>query len=110
MSYSLHVARAAHFDLESATSYIDFVLMNPEAGDALLEEFYAKTGELLTFPEMYPLAKDPLLRSWGVRSLPVKNYLAFYTVSEERQTVYIVRFLFARRDWVSILREGMSLN
>lgn len=35
--------------------------------------------------------------------MQVGNYLAFYIVSEDKKQVSIVRFLYAKSDWNSIL-------
>ena len=50
-----------------------------------------------------------MLKAWGIRFIQVKNYLAFYVIAEEESRVYIVRFLYGKRDWVGILRQGFSL-
>ena len=47
---------------------------------------------------------------WGIRFTLVKNYIAFYVVSEENHTIYIVRFLYGKRDWINILKQGFSLK
>ena len=51
----------------------------------------------------------PVLASWGIRFVIINNYLAFYTIDEEKQTVIIVRFLYQKSNWTSILRQGFSL-
>lgn len=110
MSYGIHITRAAERDLNSAIDYIEFVLLNPQAADALLDEAEMKIGELSIFPERFSLVDDPVLKAWGIRFMLVKNYIAFYVVSEENRTVYIVRFLYGKRDWVTILKQGFSLE
>lgn len=54
----------------------------------------------------HPPADDKILASWGVRFVTVGNYLAFYTISEEEKQVNIVRFLYAKSDWHSVLKLG----
>ena len=110
MSYGIHITRAAERDLNSAVDYIEFVLLNPQAADALLDEAEIKIGELSIFPERFSLVDDPVLKAWGIRFTLVKNYIAFYVVSEENRTIYIVRFLYGKRDWVTILKQGFSLE
>ena len=110
MSYGIHITRTAERDLNSAVDYIEFVLLNPQAADALLDEAEMKIGELSTFPERFSLVDDPVLKAWGIRFTLVKNYIAFYVVSEENRTIYIVRFLYGKRDWVTILKQGFSLE
>ncbi|MCI6163898.1 MAG: type II toxin-antitoxin system RelE/ParE family toxin [Lachnospira sp.] len=39
----------------------------------------------------------------------INNYLIFYTVDEGKQTVIIVRFLYQKSNWTSILRQGLPL-
>ena len=107
MSYDIHITRAAERDLNSAADYIEFVLLNPRAADDLLEK---KIGELSTFPEKFALVDDPVLKAWGIRFTLVKNYIAFYVISEDNHTIYIVRFLYGKRDWITILKQGFSLK
>jgi plasmid stabilization system protein ParE len=110
MSYGIHITRAAERDLNSAVDYIEFVLFNPQAADALLDEAEMKIGELSIFPERFSLVDDPVLKAWGIRFTLMKNYIAFYVVSEENRTVYVVRFLYGKRDWITILKQGFSLR
>ena len=110
MNYDIRITRAAEKDLNSAVDYIEFVLLNPQAADALLDEAESKIGELSVFPEKFGLVDDPVLKDWGIRFTLVKNYIAFYVVSEENRTVYIVRFLYGKRNWISILKQGFSFE
>ncbi|MFR5502265.1 MAG: type II toxin-antitoxin system RelE/ParE family toxin, partial [Lachnospira pectinoschiza] len=43
------------------------------------------------------------------RFVIINNYLAFYTIDEEKQTVIIVRFLYQKSNWTSILRQIFPL-
>ena len=109
MKYQLHSTQSAERDLIQAADYIEFVLKNPQAADDLLAEADKKIHALLLFPKEHPLTEDKLLASWGVRFMTVKNYLAFYVVSEEKSQVTVIRFLYAKSDWHSILKYGFSL-
>ena len=110
MNYDIRITRAAEKDLNSAADYIEFVLFNPQAADDLLNEAESRIGELSSFPEKFALADDPLLKSWGIRFMLVKNYIAFYVISEENHTIYILRFLYQKRNWITILKQGFSLE
>ena len=107
MNYHLYITDTAEKDISRAVDYIDFVLKNPKAADALLEETDQKINALLPFPLEHPVVEDKLLAAWGVRFLQIKNYFAFYVVEESQVTV--IRFLYAKSDWGSILRAGASL-
>ena len=90
-------------DLLEAVDYIERDLMNPQAADALLGEIDARLGALAEFAERHPMIDDPVLRAWELRPTRIGNYLAFYRIDGAR--VNVVRILYARRDWLSILRE-----
>jgi plasmid stabilization system protein ParE len=110
MNYSIHITRAAERDLSGAADYIEYVLLNPVAADSLLDEAEAKIGELSVLPEKFSLVEDPVLKAWGIRYTLIKNYLAFYIISEVNRSVYIVRFLYNKREWIGILRQGFVLE
>ena len=110
MIYAFHITQSAERDLNSAADYIEHVLLNPQAADDLLNEAELKLSALTSFPEKYSLVDDPVLKAWGIRFAPIKNYLAFYVVSDRDQTVYFIRFLYSKRDWVSILKKGFSFD
>lgn len=109
MNYQLHITRTAERDFNQAADYIEFVLKNPQAADNLLAEADKKIRALLLFPKEHPLAEDKLLAFWGIRFMTVKNYLVFYVVSEEKRQVTVIRFLYAKSNWYSILKFGFSL-
>ncbi|WP_352398158.1 type II toxin-antitoxin system RelE/ParE family toxin [[Clostridium] aminophilum] len=109
MIYAIHITRAAERDLNTAADYIEFVLLNPQAADDLLNEAEKKIRELSDFPEKSSLVDDPVLKAWGIRFTIIKNYIAFYVVSEETHTIFIVRFLYKKRDWLTILKQDISL-
>ena len=110
MSYSIHITQIAEQDLNNAIDYIDLTLLNPQAADALIDEVEIKIGGLSDFPEKFALVDDPILKSWGIRFIVIKKYLAFYIISKSNNTVYIVRFLYGKRNWINILKHGFSLE
>ena len=107
MNYHLHITSVAQRDISQAADYIEFVLKNPKAIDDLLEETDQKINALLPFPQEHPIVEDKLLAAWGIRFTQIKNYLAFYVVEENQVTV--IRFLYAKSDWISILKVGFPL-
>ena len=109
MNYTLHITLAAERDLSHAADYIEFSLKNPHAADHLLDKAEEQISSLSQFPQKHPLVEDKVLASWGVRFIQIRNYLAFYIISEEARQVTIIRFLYAKSDWLSILNLGFSL-
>ena len=109
MSYIIHITATAERDILRAADYIEFNLKNPTAADHLLDAAAEQINSLSDMPEKYRLVDDPVLASWKIRFIIVNNYLAFYTIDKEKQTVIVVRFLYQKSNWNSFLRQGFSL-
>ncbi len=110
MNYHIHITLTAEKDMVHAADYIEFSLKNPQAADHLLDEAERQINTLSHFPMKHPLVDDKILSACGVRFVTLGNYLAFYTVSEEEKQVNIIRFLYAKSDWHSILKLGFPLR
>ena len=110
MIYKVRLTNAAKRDLINATEYIECVLLNPQAADDLVNETETKLSELAYFPEKYAIVDDDVLKVWGIRYVSVGNYLIIYFLSEQENTVQIIRFLYKKRNWISIIKEGFSLE
>ena len=82
---------------------------NPDVADKPLDNATEQINSLSDLPQKFHLVNDPVLASWGIRSVIINNYLAFYTIDEEKQMVIIVRFLYQKSNWSSILQQGFSL-
>ena len=103
MNYKIHITAKAERDLNEAADHIEFNLLNPQAADELLDKAEKEIGKLAFMPEKFKTVDDPVLASWGIRLIVINNYLAFYTIDNETKTVHIIRFLYGKRDWISIL-------
>jgi len=105
MKYQIRITKNSEQDIYDTIRYIDYILKNPDAADNLLKQIEKISHLLEEFPKKFPLVDDPFLKPLGIRSVSVKNYLLFYIISEKEQTVYLVRFLFSKSDWKSILKN-----
>ena len=111
MNYQIHITGKAERDLAEAADYIEFTLLNPQAADDLLDKAEEEINKLTFMPEKFKTVDDPVLAAWGIRLIVINNYLAFYLIDEKTRTVHIVRFLYGKRNWISILRnEPVSLD
>ena len=105
MNYDIHITRKAELDLNEAADYIEFTLLNPKAADDLLDKVDEEISKLSYMPEKHKVVEDPILSAWGIRFIVIANYIALYVIDSEAGIVHIVRFLYSRRNWVSILRH-----
>ena len=109
MSYQVRITSTAEHDIMRAADYIEFTLKNPDAADKLLDVAITQISSLADLPQKFRLVDDPVLASWNIRFVIINQYLAFYTIDEEKQTVIVVRFLYQKSNWTSILRQGFPL-
>ena len=105
--YKIIVTAPAQNDLQNAVSYISNELKDKQAAFNLID--VEETVKSLTdMPERYSVVDDEILSREGFRFIQIKNYLLFYVVRKETQTVVIQRFLYARRDWMNILKLDIA--
>lgn len=109
MSYNIHITATAEHDILRAADYIEFTLKKPTAAEHLLDAVTEQINSLGDMPEKLRLVDDPVLANWEIRFVIINNYLAFYTIDKEKQMVIVVRFLYQKSNWNSILRQGFSL-
>lgn len=106
--YKLVFTKAALQNIRFAALYISDTLMKQDAANRLLDAVDEKVGALAETPYINQLVRDSMLASNRIRFQLVNKYLAFYTVHEDTKTVSVIRFQHSRRDWVSLLKNGMS--
>lgn len=103
MIYTVELTSSAEADLHETVDYISRVLDNSSAAETFLNQLDHRITELSTYPEAYPIASDTHLRELGMRVFSVGNYLGIYRVRHEERKVVILRLLYGRRDWISLL-------
>jgi addiction module RelE/StbE family toxin len=103
--FTVNYTTPAEEDLISILEYISSILKSPSAAENLLNEIEEQTKILEENPFIFPLAKDEYINKLGIRHIAVKNYFLFYTIEEDKEIVSIIRIMYARRDWINLLRE-----
>ncbi len=104
--YSITITDPAEQDLNSAVDYFITILKAPKAAQTLLDEIEEKLNFLSTNPLVYEIENDDYLHERNIRSVLVKSHLVFYIVNQNLEEVIILRILYARRNWVNILRNN----
>lgn len=104
MSYNVQISEPAKNDLKETLLYIANILKAPQAAENLYSPANEVFNSLSEFPKRNSLIDRRLLGLSNIRYALVKNYIAFYTVDDNSNTVTIIRFLYNRREWKNILR------
>lgn len=108
MKYNVEVARTATQDINATAAYIMNQLKNPAAARHLLKSVFECVDSLEELPARYPVIDEPILEAQHLRFIPVHSYLLFYQIEEPAQVVHILRFLYGKSNWVSILKTDFS--
>ena len=103
--YRLKFSKLYDTDVDSSYNYIIHNLQAPMAAENLIKETILKLEKIKQNPKIRPLVNDKYLAVLGYRSMKVKNYLIFYIIGNDNKTVKIVRFLYGKRNWMSLLKE-----
>ena len=88
----------ARQDLKNIYEYIANSLHAPDTARNMYWQIIQSARSLESMPERNLLYKEEPWHSQGVRFIPVKQYLLFYTVNNETHTVSIVRILYGGMD------------
>ena len=107
MKYQINITAKAARDLHEAADYIEYTLLNSKAADDLLDKVETEIQKLVFMTQKHSIIDDPVFAAWEIRMIAIRNYLAFYVIDEDEKTVYIVRFLYGKRNWNDILRNGL---
>ncbi len=105
MSYQVLFTLTAKQDFRDIALNISDVSQNIDIAVNFVNEMQKICDQLIDFPESGALPNDRVLRSLGYRFLIYKDYLMFYTVDHERETVYIQAAFNAKRDYTRVLKK-----
>ncbi|KHM53066.1 toxin RelE [Anaerovibrio lipolyticus] len=108
MSYRIIISQKAEKDIIEAADYIEFILHNPKAADDLLDKVTEEIENLSVMPAKFGIVDEPVLKAWGIRFFSINNSLVFCRIDEAANLVNIVRFLYGKRNWKSILRMDVQ--
>ena len=106
----LIITKTAKNDIRTNLAYLKEVLLNPKASTNLADEITSEFNMLQDNPKSGPYVQDPFLAKLGFRFLLIKNYKAYYVVTEDEsvQEVHIIRFLHSKMNYESILNEELT--
>ena len=105
LKYRIIIVETFEKDFSAVYRYIYDELKNPTAANRLASDVEKAIDSLVDMPKRHALVDDFFLSGKGIRCIRIKNYLLIYSVKEENKSVVIRRFLYARSDWQSLLKD-----
>lgn len=103
MKYKLVVTKPAENDLSDILQYISKDLSAPKAASDFLDEVLKCYDNVSENPLMYILCDNDRLRNKEYRKAIIKNYIMFYRVDKSNHIIYVMRFIYGRRDYIHLL-------
>ncbi len=104
--YTIKITRIAEEDLLEIIQYISEKLKSPIAASVLLDLIEQKKIILEASPYSCKMIDDEYFQRQAIRFLQVKNYMIFFRINNDMKEISIIRILYARRDWINILKEN----
>jgi len=96
IAYAVVLQPQVRQDLLDVSAYVANQLKNPSAAERLSDRLMQGIEPLSSFPSRCPLHVSSRRIKSEYRRLRIDNYLVFFTVSEEFETVTVARVLYAR--------------
>lgn len=109
MRYEVKLTAQAIGQIEETVQYISKILLEPETARKWADALQCEIGKLDSMPSRYPLTEEKPWREKGIRKMPVKNFLVYYLIHEEKKVVWITAVIYGRRDQIAALSD-VSLN
>lgn len=103
MKYDIVVTNPAQDDLEEILNYISVDLSASKSAIEMLNKIKSIFENLSINPLMYPLCNIDNLKAKNYRKAVINNYLMFYRVDDKNETIYIMRFIYGRRDYINLI-------
>lgn len=101
--YNIEITKPAEDDLYKIGVYISRELLESEVAKKVVSKIANSIITLEDMPLRNALVADERLAYKGIRKIMSDNYIIFYFVNEESKTVTIIRILYGRRDWITLL-------
>lgn len=104
--YKVEYTPAAKADLKSIYTYIAFQLKERTTARNIVNRIRKQIRELDTSPERYVAVDWKPWSEMGMRKVPVGNYVVFYYVIHDTDTVMINRIFYGGRNIEGIVKES----
>ncbi|NLC43450.1 MAG: type II toxin-antitoxin system RelE/ParE family toxin [Clostridiales bacterium] len=108
--YAVVISEPAERDLLGIYTYIADTLKEPQTARRVYVSIKQELLGLSKMPERHKVIDGSPYSELGIRKLFVENYVAFYTTDKKQETVSVLRILYNRREWQSILFKGSDPN
>jgi toxin ParE1/3/4 len=98
MIYDAEITGQARLDMKIIYDYIANTLMEPVIAKNQYTRIEKAVYSLDQMPERFRQYEKEPWRSCNLRVMPVDNYIALYTVDNEKRVATVIRIMYGRRN------------
>ncbi len=109
MKYKVEIMPSVHIKLKSILQEIITYSSSQEYAIRWKEKFKKAFISLDEFPYRYPLINEKLWRSRGVHKMPIKPYIAYYCVNEEKKIVSVNALSHSKQNQDDVLEKAYGV-
>ena len=88
LRYEVKLTAQAIGQIEETVQYLSKILLEPEIARKWADILQCEIGRPDFMPSRDPLTEEEPYRTKGIRKMPVKNFLVYYLIDEEKVTDY----------------------
>lgn len=103
--YRYQMTRRAQQDVRQIVGYIRNDLGNEKAAVALMKELSRYIERLCAFPESGRVVFAEYLSGAQIRRKVIGNYILFYQILKEKNTILLLRMVHGSRDMDNVLQN-----
>ena len=103
MKYTVNLSAEAEKDINDIYEYIAIALGEKQIAVNMINFLEKNILSLDEMPGRYKIYESEPWKSRGVHIMPVKKYLVFYVVDENKKAVNIFRVIYGSRDIDNVL-------
>ena len=101
IKYKVILIARAKLELDSIYKYISKFLLSPQAAKNFSDKFKNNILRLERLPKLCGIIEEYRNLKYEYRKLLINNYVAIYRVDENANTVYILRIIYSKTNYLS---------
>ncbi len=109
MRYEVKLTTQAIEQIQEIVRYISHILLVPETARKWADTLQSEIAKLDFMPTRYPLTEEEPWHTKGIRKMPFKNFLVYYLIDEDKNSVWVTAVIYGRRNQITALMD-MSLG
>ena len=108
--YKIMYSPAAYADLDNIVSYLIDHFEDRKAAKNLSDAIRSKVRSLDDMPERFAQVEWEPWASMNMHRFPIKNYIVFYLVDNDRKLVTVARIFYGGQDIENIIKNSELNN